>query len=140
MGDFGGDERAVSESVGVAILIGMTILVTATVGLNVVLFSDDANADATANFSYDHVEPSNALVITHVDGPEYPASEVVIEGNTGETTWAESANVEPSEPVGPGDITQISEGNSFGEPVTQQSTIRIYHEVDGNRTQVDEWP
>lgn len=140
MGDFGADRRAVSESMGVVILIGMTIVVTGTVGLNVVLFSEDGDADATANFSYDHIESSDALIITHVKGPEYPAGELQIESENAETTWAEAAGVEPSETVGPGDIVQISEDNSFGEPVTERSRITIYHEVDGNRTQLDEWP
>ena len=140
MGEFGADERAVSESVGVVILVGMTIVVTATLGLNVLLVSDDDASGTTANFSYDYVDSNNALIITHVRGNEFPASELHIVGENGETTWAAAANVSESEPIGPGDVIQVSGEGSYGAPVTKQSGVRIYHERAGNRTQLSEWP
>lgn len=140
MDEFVGDERAVSESAGVAILVGITILVTATVGLNVLVAEDDGPDRPGANFSYDHVSSGGTLIITHVEGDEFPASELVIEGENAETTWSETANVPESEAIGPGDRTQISGENSYGQSVTQSDTIRIVHERGENRTQLSEWP
>lgn len=139
MDGLGDDERAVTESAGVAILVGITIIVTATVGLNVLVVSEQDRDGAHANFSYDHVDSNGALIITHVEGDEFPASELIIEGENAETTWAAAANVNETESIGPGDIVQISRDNSYGKPVRKTSTIRIFHEQSGNRTQLSEW-
>lgn len=134
------DERGVSESTGIAILIGMTIVVTATVGLNVLVVDEADAGPPTANFTYDYVQQSSALVITHARGDEFPAGELLIEGPDSEVTWATAARVNESTTVGPGDIVQISEGNAYGERVSNAKTIRIYHATGGNRTQLSRWP
>ena len=139
MDQLGDDERAVTETAGVAILVGITILVTATVGLNVLVVSEQGPEGPHANFSYDHVDSSGALVITHVKGDEFPAGELVIAGENAETTWAAAASVNETEPIGPGDIVQISQDNSYGKPVRKTSTVRIFHDDGGNRTQLSEW-
>ncbi|MCU4799572.1 type IV pilin N-terminal domain-containing protein [Halobacteria archaeon HArc-gm2] len=139
MEGFRRDDRAVTESTGVVILVGITIVVTGLVGLNVLIGTDEGPSGPSANFSYDHVEDSGALIVTHVEGDAFPAGDIVIVGDDAETTWAEAGSVDESEEIGPGDIVQVSEGNSYGEPVTERSTVRIFYEQGENRTQLSEW-
>jgi len=139
MDGFRRDERAVTESTGVVILVGITIVVTGLVGLNVLIDTNEDPSGPHANFSYDYVDGNGALIITHVEGDAFPAGDIVIEGDEAETTWAEAGSIDESEEVGPGDIVQISEGNSYGERVTDRSTVRLYYEQGENRTQLSEW-
>jgi|AntDeeMetagen681_2_1112603.scaffolds.fasta_scaffold05154_2 FlaG/FlaF family flagellin (archaellin) len=139
MDGFCRDDRAVTESMGVVILVGITIVVTGLVGLNVLIGPNEDPSGPHANFSYDHVEDNGALIITHVEGDAFPAGDLVIEGNGAEATWAEAGSVDESEEVGPGDIVQVSEGSSYGEPVTERSTVRIFYVEGENRTQLSEW-
>ncbi len=134
-----GDERGVTEATGVAILVGMTVIVTATVGLNVLVVAED-DTGPNANFSYDHVEENSVLIVTHVRGDEFPAGDLVIEGPDEQTTWAATASVNESSPVGPGDVTQLSKNNAYGDFVRTSTPITIYYDRDGNRTRLSRWP
>ena len=134
------DTLGMSEAIGVAILIGLTITVTAMVGLNVLVFSaNDDTGGPQANFSYDHVEGNGLLLITHERGDELKAGTIEITGPTSTVTWAEAANRNESSLVGPGDIAQIGSENAYGETVNRRDTIRIYVNRSGNRTQVSAW-
>ena len=140
MTEFGDDERAVSESAGVAILVGITVLVTLLVGLNVLIATQTDTSGPNANFTYDHVGSNAALIITHVRGDEFPAGKLVIEGEEAKTTWAAAARINETQKVGPGDIVQIHRDNSYGEPVSTGSKIRVFYERKENRTKLSEWP
>lgn len=140
MGRFVEDDRAISEATGVAILIGITIIVTATVGLNVLMAEHEADSEPTANFTYDYVDDQSTLIITHSEGDEFPAGELLIEGPNNEVTWAQASGSEETRPIGPGDIVQIGPTNVYGEHVSTLHTIRIYHETEEDRSQLSEWP
>ena len=140
MGALADDERGVSEATGVAILVGMTIVVTATVGLNVLVVTEEDDGPPSAEFSYDHVESSSALLITHVRGDEFPAGDLVIAGPRAETTWAAVSGVNETTVVGPGSVAQISKGNEYGRPVSKSTTVHVYYEREGNRTELSQWP
>ena len=139
MDELADDERGVSEATGVAILIGMTVVVTATVGLNVLVASEADTGPPSANFSYDYIESGSTLIITHTRGDEFPASDLVIAGPDTETTWAQTANVNASAPIGPGDKTQLSSANAYGADVKSTTVITIYYARSGNRTQLSQW-
>jgi len=139
MGRLSTDTVGMTEGIGVAVLVGLTLLVTAIVGLNVLVIEDDDGGGPQANFSYDYVEDNELLIVTHERGDEFEAGNVEFEGPSKTVTWAQVANREPDATIGPGDIAQLSSGNAYARRVSARDTITIYHNASGNRTQLDQW-
>lgn len=133
------DESAMSESVGVAVLIGLTILVTAMVGLNVLVLDSDGSDQVRANFTYDYVEESEALIVTHAEGDAIPAGQLEFQGDTAKATWAELSGRNASATVEPGDVVQLGENGAYGTPIDSRTTVEVYLNRSGNRTKLDEW-
>jgi len=86
------DRLAMSETVGIAVLLVMTILVTGIVGLNVLVVDEDAGGPPQANFTYDYVESNELLIVTHSRGDSLEAGTIEFEGSSRTATWAEPAN------------------------------------------------
>ncbi|WP_436934676.1 type IV pilin [Halovenus marina] len=130
MGSAGGN-RAVSETAGVAVLVLLTVSVTAAVGLSVIFAADSGPPEA--DFSFEQI--GDRVLITHDGGDEFSASNLVISGPDGELTWAENAEVEPSTAVGPGDATQIGPPSPYGSRLRADDYIQIrYAPGEGNQT------
>jgi hypothetical protein len=139
MGRLSTDTVGMTEGIGVAVLVGLTLLVTAIVGLNVLVIEDDDSGGPQANFSYDYVDDNELLIVTHERGDEFEAGNIEFEGPSKTVTWAKLANREPDAMIGPGDIAQLSSGNAYQRRVGARDTITIYHNASGNRTQLDQW-
>lgn len=137
---FRSDTVGMSEAIGVAVLVGLTITVTAMVGLNVLVFAPaDDSAGPQANFTFDYVEQNSVLIVTHAGGDELEAGNLEIHGPENTVTWAEVANRNESELVGPGDITQLSGDNPYGSGVLRGDNVTVYLNRDGNRTRLEQW-
>ena len=135
-------DRAMSESIGIGLLVGMTVLVTAVVGLNVLVVSEDTGGGVPqANFTYDYAEDSGLLLVTHSRGDPLQAGRVEFEGPQGEAkaNWSQLAGEDRTEMVEQGDIVQLGEGNAYGQRVGSSDTITVYYNESGNRTQLDQW-
>ncbi len=133
------DTRAVSESAGVAILVGFTVLVTASVGISV-LVADDGDEDVTANFEFNYQSEASILLINHAGGDNFSAGSLVVSGPPGNHTWAELGGLNASENVTRGDTIQLSGSGTWGESVSSIDTIRIYYAPDAeNRTELAAW-
>jgi len=139
MGQFRTETVGMTEGIGVAVLIGLTLLVTAIVGLNVLVIEDDDGGGPQANYSYDYISDNQVLIITHERGDEFKAGNVDIQGPDNRVTWAEVAGRDSEATVGPGDVVQLSSGSAYQQQVRAQDTITIYHNASGNRTQLDQW-
>jgi len=139
MGRFSTDTVGMTEGIGVAVLVGLTLLVTAIVGLNVLVIEDDDGGGPQANFSYDYVDDNELLIVTHERGDEFEAGNVEFEGPSKTVTWAQVANREPDAMIGPGDVAQLSSANAYQRRIGARDTITIYHNTSGNRTQLDQW-
>lgn len=134
------DDRAVSEATAMAILVGFTVLVTASVGISVLVLDAGDGSTVSANFSFDYRSGDAMMLLSHERGDEIPAGELVIEGEPGAVTWAELAGTGPNETVGPGDLVQLSDASAWGAPVSRGDRVEIYHVTDaGNRTLLDAW-
>ncbi|MFC7028180.1 type IV pilin N-terminal domain-containing protein [Halomicroarcula sp. GCM10025324] len=133
------DTLGMSEAIGVAVLIGLTITVTAMVGMSVLVFEDVDEGGPRANFTYDHVENSGLLIVTHARGDELQAGNIEFQGPGNNATWAELANRNETALVGPGDITQLGSGNAYGQSVQRGDQVEIYLNRSGNRTKLSEW-
>lgn len=139
---FDDDEVAMSESIGIGLLVGMTVIVTAVVGLNVLVVSSDSGGTPQANFTYEYSEDSGLLLVTHSRGDALQAGRIEFEGQGIETTkanWSELANVNRTKLVDQGDIVQLGESNAYGKRVSSSDTITVYYNESGNRTRLDQW-
>jgi len=137
-----GGDRAMSESIGIGLLVGMTVIVTAVVGLNVLVVGEDSGGGVPqANFTYDYAEDSSLLLVTHSRGDPIQAGRVEFEGPRGEpkANWSELANKNQTEMVEQGDIVQLGEGGEWGQRVGSRDTITVYYNKSGNRTELDRW-
>lgn len=135
------DDRAVSETTGVVILVGFTVLVTASVGISVLVIDSGDTGTASANFTFEYRSQDALLVVTHERGDALPAGDIHIEGPDASATWAEVARVPGNQTIEPGGLPiQLSEASAWGSPVTQGQAIEIYYVPDeGNRTFLDAW-
>jgi len=135
-------DRGMSESIGIGLLVGMTVVVTAVVGLNVLVVSENSGSGAPqANFTYDYSEDNSLLLVTHSRGDPIQAGQLEFEGARGEpkANWSELANTNRTEMVDQGAIVQLGEGGAWGQRVGSSDTIRIYYNGSGNRTELDRW-
>ncbi|MDG5777735.1 type IV pilin [Haloarculaceae archaeon H-GB2-1] len=140
----GTDDAAVSEASAVLVLVVFTVLITASVGVNVFFAAEeeeDPSATPTANFSYEHIPSGSVLLITHDRGDEFRAGNLTVSGPAGQNvTWATLAASEANETVGPGDTVQLSRANAWGEAVAEGDRVRIYYVgPNGTRTQISNW-
>jgi len=136
-----GDERGISEATGVAILVGFTVLVTASVGISVIFVDADGGGDVTANFTFEYRVQQSMMLVSQDRGDALPAGKLVIEDGSRSVTWAEVSGMPPNQTVGPGSPPiQLSEASAWGGPVSRGQTIEIYWVPDeDNRTFLDGW-
>lgn len=133
--------RAMSESIGIGLLVGITVVVTAVVGLNVLVVGEGGGGVPEANFTYDHADERGLLLVTHSRGDSIPAGQVEFEGPRGQAkaNWSQLSNKNQTELVEPGDIVQLGEANEYGSQVASRDTVTVYYNESGNRTQIDRW-
>jgi len=131
-----------SESIGIGLLVAITVVVTAVVGLNVLVVGDDGGGGVpAANFTYDYAEDSSLLLVTHSRGDPIQAGRLEFEGPRGEpkANWSELADMNRTEEVTEGAIVQLGEGGAWGQRVGSSNTITIYYNESGNRTRLSQW-
>jgi FlaG/FlaF family flagellin (archaellin) len=134
------DDRAVSEFAGVAILVSMTVLATASVGVLVLVGDTDESAQPQANFSFEYIDGSSVLLVTHDRGDEFTASNLTVRSSDGQARWHELAGSPPNATVGPGETVQLSSNNAYGSNVNRGDRIRVvYAPPAGNETVLDTW-
>jgi len=136
-------DRAVSEFTGVAILIAVTVLVTASVGLSVLVANSTQTGDRSANFSFQYIDGSSVLIIYFDRGDQFRAGNLTVRGQGAEATWAALSGAEPSALIGPqspDSTVQISARNPYGQRVSGDENVRIvYTPGTGNETVLQRW-
>lgn len=134
------NERGVTEFTGVAVLVSMTILATASAGVFVLVGDSEAGGQPQANFSFQYIDGSSVLLITHDRGDEFTASNLTVRSSDGEARWDELTGGVPNATVGPGDTVQLSGNNAYGSNVNRGDRIRVlYTPPSGNETGLDTW-
>lgn len=134
-----GDDRGVSETTAVAILVGTTLLVTGLAAVNVLFLTETRTGPPEANFSYQHFPESGRLVITHDSGDPIRAGKLQISDGDRDVSWAQIANSSTTTEVRPGDVIQIGPNNQYGREVARSTTIRMLYVDGGNTTEIDRW-
>lgn len=120
-------DRATTETIGVAVLVLVTIVATASVGLSVTLLSEEEGSDTTFNFDYQ--ESIKSMLISYTEGDELVAGDIVIEGPEGQVTWAEEGDMDSDARIQagpPGNIAIVISANSeYGAEIGEQDTLEI---------------
>ena len=123
--------RAVSETLGVAVLIGITLLVTGAVGVGV--FIDTVADDDSVEFTFDYAEQLDQLVIVYQDDEDFAANEVYVEGPAGNFTWAELTEMEDETgSILDDDTVFLNDAGPYGADVEEDDQFTItYAPADG---------
>jgi hypothetical protein len=136
----GSTDRGVSESAGVAALIVITVVATASVGLSALVVNNDAAG--SSGFSVEFQYSSNLAQLTIFHNGEGPvqAGNVIISGPNGEVTWAALADIGEEEAVTPGDQPVfVGESSPYGAEVTERDTISVIYENPDGETVTITW-
>lgn len=130
--------RAVSETLGAAVLVGMTVLVTASLGMGVLIVADQ-EAEQTAEIGFTHL--GDRLVIEYADETERTAGNLYVDGPNNNVTWAELADDLGSEDmVTEGTFLEVGPETAYSASVNQDDTFDIvYFTGDGQRFVLATW-
>jgi len=134
------EDRAVSEFAGVAILVAITLLVTSSVGLYVLLDTGSRGEGPDANFTFDYVDESSVLIVTHDRGESFSAGNLTVRSGSTSVTWSRLASTENETLIEPGATVQLSRRNAFGRPVSPRDRVVVlYTPPASNETVLDTW-
>jgi hypothetical protein len=138
-GSVGGDDRGVSESASVAVLVLLTVLVAGSVGVGV-LFADTSGDDSIdATFSFQYFSERAVLLVTYEEGPELGASSLVVRGPADTLSWAQLRGLNDSATVSPGARAQLNANNPYGDRVPEGGNVSIVYVEGGNETLLGSW-
>ncbi|WP_436931209.1 type IV pilin N-terminal domain-containing protein [Halosimplex halobium] len=139
-GDRDRSDRGVSEFAGVAILVGITLLVTGSVGLYVLVDAGSETAGPNANFTFEYVDGPSVLIVTHDRGDNFTASNLTVRASDRAVPWHELANSPANSTVSPGSTVQLSRRNAYGSRVSSDDRVAVvYTPPAGNETVLERW-
>lgn len=133
--------RGVSEGTGVAVLVVMTVVATASVGMTVTLLNDEGSNEYGAEFRFDYAEELKHLLIFYDEGNSLRAGNLVISGPQGDVTWAQIEGTEPNATVEPSNVpARLTPGNAYGSEVNEEDYVEIRYYPEGERDEDAEDP
>jgi len=140
------DGRGLSEAVGVLVLVAFTVVITATVAVNVLFVTEaEPGGPPETNFTYDYISEASVLIIEYDFGDPIDAGNLTVAGPDERTvTWADLAQVNDTTVVRD-DVTaprtvQLGSNTPYGAPVSSRDRIRVvYTPPSGNETVLSEW-
>jgi len=133
------DDRGVSESAGVAALVAVTVVVTASVGLGVLLVDTGTEEGLDASVSFDYISSRAALLVTYENGSQLPAIDVEFRGPETTATWAAVGGLNDTATVRPGDRVQLFRQNAWGTRVSGDENISVVYVGGENESVLDTW-
>lgn len=140
MGAVAADDRGVSESAGVATLIVITLVATASVGLSVVIVAEDNDDDSGFSVDFQYSGDLSQLTVFYNGDEEVRAGDIVVDGPEVNVTWAELADMPENEPVTPGDRPVfLNEGSPYGGNVGENDAVRVVYEPPDDEPVVIVW-
>lgn len=131
------DDRGVSEGIGVATLVLITVLVTASVGMSVLVGIDGGEPeDIDGEFRFEQL--GDRLVISYERGPALTAGNLYADGPHNNVSWAAVAEIGDDDTVTVGDTMQIGALNIYGSDVEADDDVEmVYLTAEGERVIVD---
>ena len=128
------DDRAVSEAAGVAALLLLTVLVTASVGMNVLLVDEDEGSGIQADFEFRYFSNQESLLVTYNEGPELVAGNITVSAPAAELSWADLGNANATDTITPGARVQLRQSNAYGRDLRPGDNITLLYTTGTNRT------
>lgn len=133
------DRRAVSEGAGVAVLVGITVLVVAFVGASVI-FSSSMDDDEHLEFAFIYSPELNQLTIQYEDDDNLTAGEVYVDGPANNLSWAELAETPDNTSLMDMHTVFIQDRGPYGTVVNDDDHFQIVHvPAAGEATVIAEW-
>lgn len=136
------DDRAISESLGVAILVIITLAATLSVALSAILVAGQEDEDEFGtDVSFDHIDNLKELLVFYDDGDDLVAGRLHLDGPDNNVTWAELKGVEPDATVSPGDQpARLSKQTAYGENIGESAVVEVvYNPPDGEQLVLATW-
>lgn len=90
-----------------------------------------------AAFEFDYVDDSNLLLVTHAGGNRLQAGRLELSNGEEAVTWAAASNLDESQRVEAGDITQLGPGNAY--PVEREDTVTVSYTDGDSRRELARW-
>jgi len=134
-----GDDRGVSEGAGVAALVLLTVLVTASVGMNVLFVGEEDDGGIEAEFDFQHFSERSAMLITYNSGPELTAGNLTVVAPGKNLTWATLRNLNATDQVTPGSRAQLNAQNAYGFRVSSRANVSVVYTQGDNETVLDSY-
>lgn len=129
-------DRAISEGAGVATLVIITVLVTASVGMSVLVGMDAGEGEIDGEFRFEQLD--DRLVIGYESGPGLTAGNLYADGPHNNVSWAALTGIDEEDTVTPGDTDQLSPDNAYGSAIDADDDVAmVYITEDGERVVVD---
>lgn len=120
------DSRGLSEGTGVAVLVVITVVATASVGMTATLLSDEDTGAYGAQFTFDYSDDLQQLLIFYDSGDPLRAGSIHISGPDNDVTWAELKEMDPNAMVEPSNIpARLSDANAYGSKVGESDFVEI---------------
>lgn len=125
------DVRAISESTGVAVLLVITVVASASVGLSALLVAeDDTEYGAEIQFSY--LEARSELLVFYTGGEDLRAGNLHFRGPDAEVTWAQLRGVGDDARVTPSqsgtDPVRLGSNTAYGSEVAEEGYVEVVYE------------
>lgn len=131
--------RGVSEAMGVGVLIGMTVLITASLGAGVLLISDGPQGEETAEIDFNLL--SNRLAVVYEDDTPRAAGKLFLQGPENNVSWAElDESRGPEDAVEGGSAIFLGPDTAYGANVGPTDRIEvIFITEQGERVVLATW-
>jgi hypothetical protein len=123
----------------VAVLVVLTVVVTASVGLGVLLVdsTDEGEIDAAVSFQY--FSERSSLLVTYEEGPELEANRVLLRGPANDVSWATLRGLNESATIAPGSRAQLNPNNEYGARISDQDSVTVVFVEGENETVLGTW-
>ena len=119
-----------------AALVFITVLVTASVGMSVLVGMDDGPGEIEGEFRFEQLD--DRLIISYERGPELTAGTLYADGPHNNVSWAAVAEIEDDDTVTVGDTIQIGALNVYGSDIDPDDDIEmVYLTPEGERVVID---
>jgi hypothetical protein len=124
------DESGVSEFIGVVILVVLTIVITASLGAQVLIEDPDKEEAKDATFACTYFDSRSAMLLEYQSGDTFGARNITVTGpDEASATWIDLLGKQDQENVtirpGFNTAAQIWDNNAYGERVEPDDTINV---------------
>ena len=117
-----------------AALVLLTVLVTASVGMNVLFVGDEDDTGIQADFEFRYFSGQESLLITYNEGDELVAGNLTVSAPGANLSWAELGRANATDTIEPGALVQLRSNNAYGRDLRPGENITLVYATGTNQT------